>query len=131
MRRSLSILILFLALSSSAFSQSKPASERMAATVMDIWADSLWTGRPFKWSYDQGVLLEGISAIWQRTGDGKYFHYIKKSMDHFVQPDGTIRTYELDKYNIDNVKNGRALILLYKVTGQEKYLKAVQTLRHQ
>ncbi|MGV3510319.1 MAG: glycoside hydrolase family 88 protein [Sphingobacteriaceae bacterium] len=131
MRRSLSILILFFALISSAFSQTKPTSERMAATVMDIWADSLWTGRPFKWSYDQGVLLEGISAIWQRTGDGKYFNYIKKSMDHFVQPNGTIRTYELDKYNIDNIKNGRALILLYKVTGQEKYLKAVQTLRHQ
>lgn len=131
MRRSFSVLILFIALTSSAFSQTKPISERMAATVMDIWADSLWTGRPFKWSYDQGVLLEGISAIWQRTGDGRYFNYIKKSMDHFVQPDGTIRTYELDKYNIDNIKNGTALILLYKVTGQEKYLKAVQTLRHQ
>ncbi|MEJ6980897.1 glycoside hydrolase family 88 protein [Pedobacter sp. P351] len=131
MRKSYSVLILFLLLTSVSFSQSKPVSERMAATVMDIWADSLWTGRPFKWTYDQGVILEGISAIWQRTGDGKYFNYIKKSMDHFVKPDGTIRTYDGDNYNIDNIKNGRALILLYKVTGQEKYLKAVQTLRQQ
>lgn len=125
-------LVLAVLLSTSlSFGQSKPVSERMAATVMDIWADSLWTGRPFKWTYDQGVILEGISAIWQRTGDAKYFNYIKKSMDHFVQPDGTIRTYELNKYNIDNIKNGRALLLLYKVTGQEKYLRAVQALRHQ
>jgi len=105
----------------------------MAATVMDIWKDSLvmTPGKPVKWTYDQGVLLEGISAIWQRTGEGKYFDYIKKSMDHFVQPNGTIRTYKPTEYNIDHVKNGRALLLLYKVTGQEKYLKAAQLLRHQ
>lgn len=111
--------------------QTKPLPERMAATVMDIWSDSLWVGRPFKWTYDQGVLLEGISAIWQRTAGGSYFEYIKKSMDHFVRPDGTIRTYSQESYNIDNVKNGRALLLLYKVTGQEKYLKASQVLRNQ
>ncbi|MBC7913545.1 MAG: glycoside hydrolase family 88 protein [Pyrinomonadaceae bacterium] len=124
-------VILLALFSLESFSQTKPVSERMAATVMDIWADSLWTGRPFKWTYDQGVILEGISAIWQRTGDGKYFKYIKKSMDHFVQEDGKIRTYDYDSYNIDHVKNGRALLLLYKVTGEEKYLKAVQALREQ
>lgn len=131
MKKSCLALVGFLLITSISFSQTKPTSERMAATVMDIWADSLWTGRPFKWTYDQGTILEGIAAVWQRTGDPKYFNYIKKGMDHFVQPDGTIRTYDLDNYNIDNIKNGRALILLYKVTGQEKYLKAVQTLRQQ
>ncbi|MGX5690627.1 glycoside hydrolase family 88 protein [Arcticibacter tournemirensis] len=115
----------------SSYGQTKPLSERMAATVMDIWSDSLWVGRPFKWTYDQGVLLEGVSSIWQRTADRKYFEYIKKSMDFFVQSDGTIRTYEHKSYNIDNVKNGRSLLLLYRVTGQEKYLKAAQILRNQ
>ena len=111
--------------------QTKPLSEKMAATVMDIWADSLWTGRPFKWSYDQGVLLEGIANIWYRTADAKYFNYLKKSMDYFVQPDGSIKTYTGKEFNIDNIKNGRAILLLYKVTGQEKYLKAAQLLRNQ
>lgn len=111
--------------------QSAPLSERMTATVLDIWSDSLWTGRPFKWTYDQGVILEGVSAVWQRTGDKKYFEYIKKSMDFFVTEDGNIRTYDKNSHNIDNIKNGRALLLLYKVTGQEKYLKAAQLLRSQ
>ena len=114
MKKTYFLVIAAIFLSSLSFSQSKPVSDRMAATVMDIWADSLWTGRPFKWTYDQGVILEGISAIWQRTGDGKYFNYIKKSMDHFVQADGTIRTYDGDNYYIYNIKNGRALLLLYK-----------------
>lgn len=111
--------------------QSAPLSERMTATVMDIWSDSLWTGRPFKWTYDQGVVLEGVSAVWQRTADKRYFEYIKKSMDFFVGDDGNIRTYDKNSHNIDNVKNGRSLLLLYNVTGQQKYLKAAQLLRHQ
>lgn len=111
--------------------QSAPLSERMSATVLDIWSDSLWTGRPFKWTYDQGVILEGVSAVWQRTADKKYFDYIKKSMDFFVSEDGNIRTYDKKSHNIDNIKNGRALLLLYNVTGQQKYFKAAQLLRHQ
>lgn len=111
--------------------QPKLLSEKMANTVLDIWSDSLWVGRPFKWTYDQGVVLEGISGLWQRTADKKYWEYIRKSMDHFVQPDGSIRTYDPKSYNLDNVKNGRNLLLLYKVTGQVKYLKAAGILRDQ
>ena len=125
------LVLLFFLQAINSHGQSKPLSERMAATVMDIWSDSLWTGRPFRWTYDQGVLLEGFANIWERTGDGRYFNYIKKSMDHFVQPNGTIRTYEQSSNHIDNIKNGRALLLLYKVTGQEKYLNAAKSLRQQ
>jgi unsaturated rhamnogalacturonyl hydrolase len=52
-------------------------------------------------------------------------------MDRFVNDDGTIRTYTIDEYNIDNINNGKILLLLYKVTGQEKYRKAAALLREQ
>jgi len=105
--------------------QTKPLSEQMSATVMDIWKDSLSiSGNPVKWSYDQGVILEGIDAVWRRTGNADYFRYMQKSMDHFVTPDGNIRTYTQDSHNIDNIKNGRTLLTLYKVTGLQKYFKA-------
>jgi unsaturated rhamnogalacturonyl hydrolase len=108
------------------FAQNKPLSNQMAATVMNIWKDSLSSGqgRPVRWTYDQGVILEGIDAVWRRTANGEYFKYIQKSMDHFVTDSGEIRTYSADSYNIDNVKNGRSLLTLYKVTGQPKYFKA-------
>ena len=111
---------------SQAKAQTKPISEQMAATVMDIWKDSLTVevGKPVKWSYDQGVILEGIDQIWKRTGDGAYFAYMQKGMDLFINKDGDIRGYKQQDYNIDNVKNGRALLTLYKVTGQQKYFKA-------
>lgn len=108
-------------------------SEKLAATAMSTWKDSLvmTPGRMVKWSYDQGVILEGIDAIWQRTADRKYFEYIKRSMDHYVDAGGNINTYKQEDYNIDNVKNGRSLLTLYKVTGQQKYLKAATLLWQQ
>jgi unsaturated rhamnogalacturonyl hydrolase len=108
-------------------------SEKMAKTVLTIWKDSLimQPDKPVKWSYDEGVVLEGITNIWKLTGKGEYFRFIQKSMDHFVQDNGSIRRYKPEDYNIDNVKNGRILLTLYNVTGKEKYYKAATLLREQ
>lgn len=110
----------------------QPWSQRMANTVMTIWKDSMGQpGRSVRWTYEQGVVLKGIEGIWKNTADKKYFDYIEKSMDHFVQDDGSIRTYKTDEYNIDHVNSGRNLLFLYKVTLKEKYLRAVRLLREQ
>lgn len=113
--------------------QNKPYSQQMAATVMTIWKDSfsLRPGQPAKWSYDQGVILKGIEGIWNATGNGDYFRYIQKCMDHYVQEDGSIRGYRPDEFNIDHINNGKLILLLYRVTGKEKYKKAAELLRGQ
>ncbi|HEY3039867.1 MAG TPA: DUF4350 domain-containing protein [Pyrinomonadaceae bacterium] len=118
---------------SSTAGETAPLSERMAATVMTRWTGSWETdpGKAEKWSYEQGVVLKGIESVWYNTADGRYFKYIQQSIDRFVNDDGTIKTYKLDDYNIDNVLNGRILLLLYKVTGQDKYRKAAALLREQ
>ena len=129
MKRLFTIAFLFAAVQS----QAQSWSEKMAQTVMTIWKDSLQMekGKPVKWAYDQGVVLKGIEGLWLRTGDKKYFDYIQKSMDFFVKDDGSIRTYKLSNYNIDNVLCGRNLLMLYNVLGKEKYYKAAATLREQ
>jgi unsaturated rhamnogalacturonyl hydrolase len=138
MNRTLKIsALLFFALFGSSISissaQTPGTDEQMASTVMEIWKDSLSSGegRPVRWSYDQGVILEGIDALWRRTGNADYFRYMQKSMDHFITAEGNIRTYTQNAFNIDNVKNGRSLLTLYKVTGQAKYFKAATILWEQ
>ena len=130
-----SLLFSFLLLSgmSPAHAQGAPLSEQMASTVMTRWKDSweIQPGRSEKWSYDQGVVLKGIEGVWLNTADGKYFRFIQQSIDRFIRDDGTIRSYELNEYNIDHILNGRILLLLYNVTGQEKYRKAAALLREQ
>ena len=109
--------------------QTKPISERAAATAMTVlWRES---GYPAKWTYDHGLVLKGIERVWLNTRDKQYFNFIQRSMDHFVAGDGSIRTYSLLDYNIDNILPGRNLLFLYKATGQEKYRKAAALLREQ
>jgi hypothetical protein len=85
-------------------------AKQMAATAMTIWKDSfsLEENRPARWSYDQGVILKGIENIWVNTGDPRYFQYIQRSMDFFVQENGSaIKGYSPGEYNIDHVNNGK------------------------
>ncbi|MBK8300994.1 MAG: glycoside hydrolase family 88 protein [Chitinophagaceae bacterium] len=108
-------------------------SERLSETALKLWPDSfiLAGDKAAKWRYDQGVILKGIRAVWAATGDGKWFNYIQKSMDFYVQPDGSIKGYKPDEYNIDHVNNGKLLLFLFQVTGKEKYKKAADLLRNQ
>src|SRR5215213_9158166 len=126
-----SVLLLF-AIVWSASAQS--LSEKAAATAMTaLWRDPAKneSGYPAKWTYDHGLVLKGIERVWTTTRDKQYFNFIQQSIDHFVADDGSIRTYSLDDYNIDNILPGRNLLFLYKTTGQEKYRKAAALLRKQ
>jgi len=108
--------------------------QRMAATVMTLWKDSLVFDRSRNavWSYDQGVIYNGLTGLWKQTGNGDYFKYIKARIDKYISADGTtIRTYKKEDYNLDNIKNGDALLMLYRVTGEEKYWKAASLLYSQ
>lgn len=106
--------------------------EKMAATVMHTWKDSFsLDGKPAKWTYDMGVILKGFEGLWMNTGDATYYNYIQQQMDMFVQNDGSIKGYKPDEFNIDNVNNGKLLLLLYRVTLKDKYLKAANLLREQ
>lgn len=128
------IVVLFIGLTIQANAQ-KPLSRQMADQVLALTKDtsnkSANNLRPVKWSYDQGVILEGIEAVWKDTGNGDYFRYMQSCMDVFVTKEGTINAYKQSDFNIDNIKNGRALLTLYKVTGQQKYFKAATLLWEQ
>lgn len=120
-------------ISTAVLAQPQRYAEALAATAMHIWPDSfaLPGDKVAKWRYDQGVILKGMEGLWQATGDGKWFHYIQKSMDFYVADDGSIKGYRHDEYNIDHINNGKLLLMLYQVTGKDKYRKAAARLRDQ
>jgi len=108
-------------------------AEKFAATVMQIWPDSFAVkpGTKPRWSYDQGVILKGIDALWNATGDGQYFKYLQNAMDCYVKEDGSIYDYKAEDFNLDHLNNGKILLTLYQVTGKEKYKKAIDQLHAQ
>lgn len=113
--------------------QAQKMSQQLALTAMNLWKDSfaLEGDKEAKWRYDQGVILKGIEGVWNATGERKWFDYIQKSMDFYVREDGTIKGYKKDEFNIDHINNGKVVLLLYRVTGKEKYRKAAALLRSQ
>ena len=87
--------------------------------------------RPASWNYEEAVVLRGFENLWRYTKDRQYYDYMKKIIDHFINEDGSIRTYERQDYNSDQVTGGLQLITLFKETKEEKYKKAADILREQ
>jgi unsaturated rhamnogalacturonyl hydrolase len=116
-----------------ASAQSKPLSRQMAETAMTrLWTDSPnGPGIPPKWIYDYGVILNGMKDLWLTSGDRRYFDFIRRGVDAFVTDDGKIKTYTVDEYNLDQIRMGSAVLMLYRVTGEAKYKKAADLIRSQ
>jgi unsaturated rhamnogalacturonyl hydrolase len=84
-----------------------------------------------KWAYEWGVVLKAIEHVWLKTRDNRYYDYIKRNIDAFVDPTGNIKTYRLEEYNLDQINTGKLLFPLYRETGDERYRKAAYLLREQ
>lgn len=97
-----------------------------------IWnIENIKQGKPAGWNYIDGCMMTSLYSIYKQTGDRKYLDFIDKFVDYYVFDDGTIRGYELDTYNVDNLNEGRVLFDLYKETGKMKYKRAINLLYSQ
>ncbi len=88
-------------------------------------------GTPNKWNYIDGCMMTAVLAMYRMTGEKRYLDFVQRFMDGFVQPDGSIQTYSVEEFNLDNVNPGKTLIALYQSTGQERYRKAMELVRSQ
>lgn len=104
----------------------QPWSVRMAESIM-----ARCPGSYGSWDYVTGTVLRGLEELCRKTGDERYYQYIKNTVDGVVNENGTINGYRVSDYNIDMINEGRMLLLLYKETGLEKYKKAADLLRSQ
>lgn len=91
---------------------------------------------PGEWSYEEGVLLDGMIAEWRVTGDGRLFNYVKAAVDRSVGKDGVVHldnggAFPVDGHSLDNVEMGRSVLTLFRVTQQERYYKAAKFLHDQ
>ena len=132
------LLLLFVLVFSSC---SAPASENNALLVAEKMAVSdmkrnpePWTidfQKKPKWEYTHGLMMSANLALYQETGKEIYFDYVMQYADMFIGEDGSILTYKLSDYNIDRVNPGKFLLELYKITGEESFLLAINRLRDQ
>lgn len=93
--------------------------------------EKILEGTPNKWNYIDGCMIIAVLALYEITGDEKYFKFAKDFVDFFVEEDGNIKTYRVEEYNLDNVNPARNLFYFYEKTGDEKYKKAIELVRSQ
>lgn len=108
-------------------------AQRMADAAIQRWPDGRFVPANARsaWNYELGTLLEGMDAVWFDTADARYFNYVQSSVDQFVEPDGSIPTYKVDEYQLDNLLLGRQLLMLYGVTRDKRYADAATLLYRQ
>lgn len=90
--------------------------------------EKLWPEGGF--TYIHGVLFWGILKYYQITKDKRYFDYLKKWTDARVDSDGNITMDREagDTWSLKSLDFRQASTLffdLYKMTGEEKYKKAI------
>lgn len=109
-------------------------SIRLADAEMARRGDSLNFGGSdpkAKWQYTTGLFQKSLLDLWQATGDVKYRDYAQNVMDSFIAADGSIRSFKMTDYNLDNINPGKVLLRLYELTGEEKYRLAADVLYEQ
>lgn len=83
------------------------------------------------WHYEEGLVVKAVADTAAVTGDDRLNRFVRDWVDLWVTPDGDIRTYRIDEFNLDQVYPGRLLFPLFRQTGEPRYRKAIELLREQ
>lgn len=112
---------------------SPPYSLRMARSEMQRTPRSYlldFSSKP-RWSYVMGIELEAILNAAERYSDTELMEYCREYVDTMIMPDGSIRGYSPDAYNLDNVRTGKFLAAMHRRKPAENTRKAIATLMTQ
>ena len=105
---------------------------RRSTPERTVWnIEKVRQGKPASWNYIDGCMMTALLAMSEITGDDQYAAFAEGYIDWFVGEDGSIRSYEPEKFNLDDINEGRVLFPLYHRTGKEKYLSAARLLYKQ
>ncbi len=87
--------------------------------------------RRTNWEYTTGLLLQAYDDLLQVRPNPQWSQVISEVVDSFITEDGNIRTYDINKYNIDSINTGNILLREYLKNPQPNYRKALDLLRKQ
>ena len=134
MRKALILIAAAAALFSCSTRKEPAMSERMVRSEMARCTDASrldFNEGKYKWNYTTGLELKSFLDVYDTYGGEDIFNYVRAWYDTLVQPDGSIRTYSVDKYSTDHICPGVSLFYLYDKTGDEKFRMAMDTLKKQ
>jgi len=103
---------------------------RFADTVLATWPDPAGID-PAKngWEYNTGIVLFGLSKMYDATQDPRYLDYIKRWVDGYVNEHGVLGWDQARTHNLDYIQPGMLVLFLYERTGDPRYRTAATMVR--
>ena len=80
------------------------------------------------WNYIDGCMMIALLNLHRITGEARYYEFAEHFLDHYVFEDGSLLGFAEEEYNLDNICEGRVLFDVYRMSGKEKYRRAIETL---
>jgi unsaturated rhamnogalacturonyl hydrolase len=84
-----------------------------------------------KWNYETGVLLHALGELSGPCFGGLLDAPVRRCIDALILPDGAIRGYSADEFNLDQINAGKELFRLWKASGRQAYEEAIRALAGQ
>ena len=93
-----------------------------------LWnIEKIKEGKINGWNYIDGCMMIALLNMYRITGQEKYYTFAEQFLDYYVFEDGSIRGFREEEYNLDNICEGRVLFDVYRLSGKEKYRRAMET----
>ena len=90
-----------------------------------------FNARPSSWNYTTGLLMQSMDDVSAASGNSSFKDYAARTMDSYLSEDGTIMTFEPEKFNIDQINSGKMLQRLYARNNDPRYRAAIDSLAAQ
>ena len=122
----LSILLVLITPALFAAPAETPIAVRFADWILATWPDPT-TLTNKGWEYNNGIILHGISRVYEKNRDPRYLAYVQRFVDAYVAEDGTVNLGP--DHNIDTIQPAILLLFLSEQTGGERYRKGAEYVR--
>ncbi len=102
-----------------------PADDWAVRTVETLLKREPEVNLKGKWEYEDGLMLDGVMSVYERTHNKSYLDYIKHYFDTYISENGAVKGYDPSLFRLDDINNGKVLLKLYKLTNDKKYKRVL------
>ena len=130
MRGLVLLLVLFVHLGTFAETPQKRYAEAVAKSFINRFPDPdviRWGNDRNHFTWQAGYIMFAMEKLWRQTNDSTYLRYVRRYVDQNVGADGSVPNFTPDA--LDNFLPGYACLLMYELTGEERYARAAETIR--
>jgi unsaturated rhamnogalacturonyl hydrolase len=82
--------------------------------------------KPPKLDYTMGLFTLSLLKLDEVKQDNRYLTFTQEKVGALISPDGSVKGYRPEEYQLDSLNPMKTVLALWKITGEERYKLAAQ-----